>query len=183
VRSQLVDIMKTLKMPLVSCGSNWDVVRKSITAAYAHSPVQRPLRKRPSVLGRGTARPHYVGTVCLCRVALPTAAQRQCQTKPQLYSLQRSSTAQHCRHSVAHCAATGSGSLQVGNAMRLLTSGHSYRMTQPMQWRVAYPIGSSERILQNERISLIRSDPIRCNAIGKTRALLCSAVDPSVNQT
>ena len=34
VRSQLVDIMKTLKMPLVSCGSNWDVVRKSITAAY-----------------------------------------------------------------------------------------------------------------------------------------------------
>ena len=34
VRSQMVDIMKSLKMPLVSCGSNWDVVRKSICSAY-----------------------------------------------------------------------------------------------------------------------------------------------------
>ncbi|CAH1771130.1 13864_t:CDS:2, partial [Entrophospora sp. SA101] len=28
VRSQLIDIMKAEKMELVSCGTNWDVVRK-----------------------------------------------------------------------------------------------------------------------------------------------------------
>ncbi|KAJ3080007.1 DEAH-box RNA helicase prp16 [Quaeritorhiza haematococci] len=37
VRQQLVDIMKTLKMPLVSCGGNdWDIVRKCICSAYFH---------------------------------------------------------------------------------------------------------------------------------------------------
>ena len=34
VRTQLVDQMQTLKMRLISCGSDWDVVRKSITSAY-----------------------------------------------------------------------------------------------------------------------------------------------------
>eukprot|EP01052_Picozoa_sp_SAG31_P011668 SAG31_NODE_665_length_12992_cov_3.676181_2_plen_285_part_00 len=34
VRTQLVDQMKTMRMLLVSCGSDWDVVRKSICAAY-----------------------------------------------------------------------------------------------------------------------------------------------------
>ncbi len=66
MRSQLVDIMKTLKMPLVSCGSNWDVVRKSITAAYAHSLSQRPVENMAEY-----ARPRHCsvytlkGTVCL----------------------------------------------------------------------------------------------------------------------
>ncbi|CAO3578347.1 unnamed protein product [Absidia cylindrospora] len=36
VRSQLLDIMKTLKMPLVSCGTDWDVIRKCICSAYFH---------------------------------------------------------------------------------------------------------------------------------------------------
>jgi len=27
VRSQLMDIMKTIKMPYVSCGTDWDVIR------------------------------------------------------------------------------------------------------------------------------------------------------------
>ncbi|KAF7723566.1 DEAH-box RNA helicase prp16 [Apophysomyces ossiformis] len=36
VRSQLMDIMKTVKMPYVSCGTDWDVVRKCICSAYFH---------------------------------------------------------------------------------------------------------------------------------------------------
>ncbi|KAI8342035.1 P-loop containing nucleoside triphosphate hydrolase protein [Chlamydoabsidia padenii] len=36
VRSQLLDIMKTLKMPYVSCGTDWDVIRKCICSAYFH---------------------------------------------------------------------------------------------------------------------------------------------------
>ena len=121
MRSQLVDIMKTLKMPLVSCGSNWDVVRKSITAAYVHSP-----NGRSKTVGRVYSAVALLGHTmsALCAfAALRCPLQRKGNAKPQLYSLQRSSTAQHCRHSVAHCAATGSSSLQVGNAMRLITSG------------------------------------------------------------
>jgi len=34
VRSQLLDIMKQLHMPLVSCGTDWDLLRKSICSAY-----------------------------------------------------------------------------------------------------------------------------------------------------
>lgn len=36
VRTQLLDIMKTERMPYVSCGSDWDVVRKTICSAYFH---------------------------------------------------------------------------------------------------------------------------------------------------
>lgn len=36
VRSQLMDIMKTIKMPYISCGTDWDVVRKCICSAYFH---------------------------------------------------------------------------------------------------------------------------------------------------
>eukprot|EP01114_Cavostelium_apophysatum_P006983 TRINITY_DN1861_c0_g1_i4.p1 TRINITY_DN1861_c0_g1~~TRINITY_DN1861_c0_g1_i4.p1 ORF type:complete len:1192 (-),score=397.74 TRINITY_DN1861_c0_g1_i4:17-3592(-) len=37
VRAQLVDIMKTLRMQNVSCGTDWDVVRKAICSAYFHN--------------------------------------------------------------------------------------------------------------------------------------------------
>ncbi|KAF3788484.1 Pre-mRNA-splicing factor ATP-dependent RNA helicase [Nymphaea thermarum] len=37
VRSQLLDILKTLKVPLTSCGPDWDVVRKAICSAYFHN--------------------------------------------------------------------------------------------------------------------------------------------------
>ncbi|XP_053305773.1 pre-mRNA-splicing factor ATP-dependent RNA helicase PRP16-like [Spea bombifrons] len=36
VRAQLKDIMVSQRMPLSSCGSDWDVVRKCICAAYFH---------------------------------------------------------------------------------------------------------------------------------------------------
>ncbi|CAK7214395.1 hypothetical protein SCUCBS95973_002132 [Sporothrix curviconia] len=36
VREQLVDIMKMQKMPMVSCGTDWDVLRKCICAGYYH---------------------------------------------------------------------------------------------------------------------------------------------------
>lgn len=36
VRTQLLDIMKTERMPYVSCGSDWDIVRKAICSAYFH---------------------------------------------------------------------------------------------------------------------------------------------------
>ncbi|GAB4840592.1 hypothetical protein Ancab_021364 [Ancistrocladus abbreviatus] len=37
VRSQLLDILKLLKIPLVSCGPDWDIVRKAICSAYFHN--------------------------------------------------------------------------------------------------------------------------------------------------
>ncbi|KAK6930841.1 DEAD-box helicase, OB fold [Dillenia turbinata] len=37
VRSQLRDILKTLKIPLTSCGPDWDVIRKAICSAYFHN--------------------------------------------------------------------------------------------------------------------------------------------------
>eukprot|EP00823_Brevimastigomonas_motovehiculus_P006334 TRINITY_DN5223_c0_g1_i1.p1 TRINITY_DN5223_c0_g1~~TRINITY_DN5223_c0_g1_i1.p1 ORF type:complete len:765 (-),score=184.00 TRINITY_DN5223_c0_g1_i1:110-2404(-) len=36
IRAQLLDIMKTLKMPVTSCGQDDDVVRKAICSAYFH---------------------------------------------------------------------------------------------------------------------------------------------------
>ncbi|XP_059657706.1 pre-mRNA-splicing factor ATP-dependent RNA helicase DEAH7-like isoform X2 [Cornus florida] len=37
VRSQLLDILKTLKIPLTSCGPDWDIVRQAICSAYFHN--------------------------------------------------------------------------------------------------------------------------------------------------
>jgi pre-mRNA-splicing factor ATP-dependent RNA helicase DHX38/PRP16 len=37
VRSQLLDILKTLKIPLTSCWPNSDIVRKAICSAYFHT--------------------------------------------------------------------------------------------------------------------------------------------------
>lgn len=37
VRSQLLDILKTLKIPLTSCGPDWDIIRKAICSAYFHN--------------------------------------------------------------------------------------------------------------------------------------------------
>ena len=37
VRSQLLDIMKTLKMDISSSGTDWDVVRKAICSGYFHN--------------------------------------------------------------------------------------------------------------------------------------------------
>lgn len=37
VRSQLLDILKSLKIPLTSCGMEWDIVRKAICSAYFHN--------------------------------------------------------------------------------------------------------------------------------------------------
>lgn len=34
VRAQLLDIMKSLKMEYISCGTNWDVVRKCVASAF-----------------------------------------------------------------------------------------------------------------------------------------------------
>lgn len=36
VRQQLKEIMVQNKLPLVSCGNEWDVVRKCICSAYFH---------------------------------------------------------------------------------------------------------------------------------------------------
>jgi pre-mRNA-splicing factor ATP-dependent RNA helicase DHX38/PRP16 len=37
VRSQLLDILKALKIPLTSCDPDWDIVRKAICSAYFHN--------------------------------------------------------------------------------------------------------------------------------------------------
>lgn len=37
VRAQLLDIMQQQKVPMVSCGNDWDTVRKAICSAYFHN--------------------------------------------------------------------------------------------------------------------------------------------------
>ena len=37
VRAQLLDIMKSLSIAEISCGNNWDVVRKVIASGYFHN--------------------------------------------------------------------------------------------------------------------------------------------------
>ncbi|CAI9117651.1 OLC1v1019095C1 [Oldenlandia corymbosa var. corymbosa] len=41
VRSQLLDILKTLRIPPTSCGPDWDVVRKAICSAYFHNAAKQ----------------------------------------------------------------------------------------------------------------------------------------------
>ncbi|KND04589.1 uncharacterized protein SPPG_00308 [Spizellomyces punctatus DAOM BR117] len=36
VRTQLMDIMKTQRMEIISCGNDWDIIRKCICSAYFH---------------------------------------------------------------------------------------------------------------------------------------------------
>ena len=36
IRSQLVEIMDKLRIPIVSCGHEWDIIRKTICACYFH---------------------------------------------------------------------------------------------------------------------------------------------------
>ncbi|KAI5058388.1 hypothetical protein GOP47_0026558 [Adiantum capillus-veneris] len=55
VRSQLLDILKAQKIPLSSCGSDWDVVRKAICSAYFHN----------------AARLKGVGDYVNCRTGMP----------------------------------------------------------------------------------------------------------------
>lgn len=48
VRSQLKDIMVQQKMDLASCGSDWDIIRKCICAAYFHQAAK--LKVPPALL-------------------------------------------------------------------------------------------------------------------------------------
>ena len=47
VRQQLKDIMDTQKLPLVSCGTDWDVVRKCICSAYFHQAARLKVTTAP----------------------------------------------------------------------------------------------------------------------------------------
>jgi pre-mRNA-splicing factor ATP-dependent RNA helicase DHX38/PRP16 len=55
VRSQLLDILKQLKIELRSCGPDWDIVRKAICSAYFHN----------------SARLKGVGEYVNCRTGMP----------------------------------------------------------------------------------------------------------------
>ena len=44
VRQQLKDIMDQRKMPVISCGNDWDVVRKCICSAYFHQAAKLKVR-------------------------------------------------------------------------------------------------------------------------------------------
>eukprot|EP00250_Pteridium_aquilinum_P021702 c25200_g2_i1 orf=163-3891(+) len=55
VRSQLLDILKAQKIPLSSCGSDWDVVRKAVCSAYFHN----------------SARLKGIGDYVNCRTGMP----------------------------------------------------------------------------------------------------------------
>ncbi|KAH7316037.1 hypothetical protein KP509_21G075900 [Ceratopteris richardii] len=55
VRSQLLDILKAQKIPLSSCGSDWDIIRKAICSAYFHN----------------AARLKGVGDYVNCRTGMP----------------------------------------------------------------------------------------------------------------
>ncbi|KFK28491.1 hypothetical protein AALP_AA7G003000 [Arabis alpina] len=55
VRSQLLDILKQLKIQVTSCGRDWDIVRKAICSAYFHN----------------SARIKGVGEYVNCRTGMP----------------------------------------------------------------------------------------------------------------
>eukprot|EP00252_Welwitschia_mirabilis_P020288 TRINITY_DN4939_c0_g2_i1.p1 TRINITY_DN4939_c0_g2~~TRINITY_DN4939_c0_g2_i1.p1 ORF type:complete len:1316 (-),score=327.22 TRINITY_DN4939_c0_g2_i1:168-4115(-) len=55
VRSQLLDILKMQKIPLTTCGHEWDVIRKAICSAYFHN----------------AARLKGVGEYVNCRTGMP----------------------------------------------------------------------------------------------------------------
>lgn len=55
VRTQLEDIMKTQRLNIVSCGTDWDVVRKCITSGYFHQ----------------AARVKGIGEYVNCRTGIP----------------------------------------------------------------------------------------------------------------
>lgn len=44
VRAQLKDIMVQQKLDLLSCGSDWDIIRKCICAAYFHHAAKLKVR-------------------------------------------------------------------------------------------------------------------------------------------
>ena len=44
VRQQLKDIMDQKKMPVISCGNDWDIVRKCICSAYFHQAAKLKVR-------------------------------------------------------------------------------------------------------------------------------------------
>lgn len=82
VRQQLTDIMKFQKMELVSCGTDWDVIRKCICSGYYHqsakakgigeyinlrTSVTIQLHPTSSLYGLGYL-PDYVGMLLLPRV-------------------------------------------------------------------------------------------------------------------
>jgi len=44
IRQQLKDIMASLELKIVSCGNEWDVVRKCICSAYFHHAARLKVR-------------------------------------------------------------------------------------------------------------------------------------------
>lgn len=67
VRAQLKDIMVQQHMSLASCGTDWDVVRKCICAAYFHQAARLKVRR-----GSAAALPHLLHP-CTSKAALPLA--------------------------------------------------------------------------------------------------------------
>ena len=69
VRAQLLDIMQQQKVPINSCGSDWDIVRKAICSAYFHNAAKlkgigeyvncRSGASRRSVDGMAADAPHH----------------------------------------------------------------------------------------------------------------------------
>ncbi|KAI4967743.1 hypothetical protein ZWY2020_016898, partial [Hordeum vulgare] len=57
VRSQLLDILKTLKIPLTSCHMEWDVVRKAICSAYFQNSARLKGVGSISIAGMGCVPP------------------------------------------------------------------------------------------------------------------------------
>lgn len=71
VRAQLLDITKQQKMRVESCGTNWDVVRKVISASYFHNAAR--LKGIGEYVNMRTGMPCYLhptsalyGLGCIC---------------------------------------------------------------------------------------------------------------------
>ena len=61
VRSQLKEIMEKQKMKLVSCGTDWDVIRKCICAAFFHQAARLKGRSILFIFGIFM---EIAGTIC-----------------------------------------------------------------------------------------------------------------------
>ena len=45
IRQQLKDIMASLELKIISCGSDWDIIRKCICSAYFHHAARLKVRE------------------------------------------------------------------------------------------------------------------------------------------
>uniref|UniRef100_A0AAY4EB43 Pre-mRNA-splicing factor ATP-dependent RNA helicase PRP16 n=1 Tax=Denticeps clupeoides TaxID=299321 RepID=A0AAY4EB43_9TELE len=106
VRAQLKDIMVQQRMNLVSCGSDWDVIRKCICAAYFHQAAKLKVGAQDQTLSV------YIHLICILYVCGVLQEYMQCVTAvdgewlaelgPMFYSIKHAGRSRQVFHLHTH---------------------------------------------------------------------------------